>query len=44
MRISKVTICIKLYYSITKEIFVVLNIQRLWKAYNNGQVENSNRK
>ena len=40
MIIFKVTICIKLYYSITKEIFFVLNIERLWKDYNNEKVEN----
>ena len=44
MRIFKVTICIKLYHSITKARFFFLNIERLWKAYNNGQAENSNRK
>ena len=27
-----------------KQDFFFLNIERLWKAYNNGQAENSNRK
>ena len=44
MRFFKVTICVKLYDSITEARFFLLNIERLWKAYNNGQVENSNRK